>query len=403
MRSASVFDVRVLNAGAGRRRRAISAASGSRAALLRGAPFRVARVCARSGRTRSWQPTRCRRRSARRSSLARSHAKVIVEVHGDPQTFTRLYGSRGAPFVSPLADHVAQRSLASRRCDPRASLSPPRLVEDARGVPATACFPTYSDLSAFADTPLASVPRQRLVFVGALEAYKNVAGSLRPGDRSPPRTRRAPDDRRQGLAARRRGQTRCETCPVGRSPSRSFAAAGRGRARRRARARAAVVARGLGRSCSRRSHVDAPSSRPTPAASDIVTDGADGMLIPPGDTAPLVGGMTRVLVDRALAERLGAAAARPTPVASDAGGLRYGISRARGPRARRRALMKLVFVTQTLDPAHGSLAQTLDLVRALAARVDRARGLCRDCRLGRDPRQCRGADVRCRRQGSARG
>ena len=32
---------------------------------------------------------------------------------------------------------------------------------------------------------------------------------------------------------------------------------------------------------------------------DIVTDGVDGILIPPGDTAALVGGMTRVLVDRA--------------------------------------------------------------------------------------------------------
>lgn len=32
--------------------------------------------------------------------------------------------------------------------------------------------------------------------------------------------------------------------------------------------------------------------------------------------------------------------------------------------------MKLVFVTQTLDPGHGALAQTLDLVRALSARVD---------------------------------
>ena len=41
---------------------------------------------------------------------------------------------------------------------------------------------------------------------------------------------------------------------------------------------------------------------------DIVTDGVDGILIPPGDTAALVDGMTRVLVDRALAERLGAAA-----------------------------------------------------------------------------------------------
>ena len=39
--------------------------------------------------------------------------------------------------------------------------------------------------------------------------------------------------------------------------------------------------------------------------------------------------------------------------------------------------MKLVFVTQTLDPAHGSLAQTLDLVRALSERVDELVVLCR--------------------------
>lgn len=32
--------------------------------------------------------------------------------------------------------------------------------------------------------------------------------------------------------------------------------------------------------------------------------------------------------------------------------------------------MKLVFVTQTLDPGHAALAQTLDLVRALSARID---------------------------------
>ncbi len=39
--------------------------------------------------------------------------------------------------------------------------------------------------------------------------------------------------------------------------------------------------------------------------------------------------------------------------------------------------MKLVFVTQTLDPEHGSLAQTLDLVRSLAERVDGVVVLCR--------------------------
>jgi glycosyltransferase involved in cell wall biosynthesis len=44
--------------------------------------------------------------------------------------------------------------------------------------------------------------------------------------------------------------------------------------------------------------------------------------------------------------------------------------------------MRLVFVTQTLDPEHGSLAQTLDLVDALAARVDELVVLTRDDRWG---------------------
>jgi len=47
--------------------------------------------------------------------------------------------------------------------------------------------------------------------------------------------------------------------------------------------------------------------------------------------------------------------------------------------------MKLVFVTQTLDPEHGSLAQTLDLVGALANRVDDLVVLCRDTRWDEAP------------------
>jgi glycosyltransferase involved in cell wall biosynthesis len=47
--------------------------------------------------------------------------------------------------------------------------------------------------------------------------------------------------------------------------------------------------------------------------------------------------------------------------------------------------MRLVLVTQTLDPEHGSLAQTLDLVGALAARVDELHVLTRDDRWGEAP------------------
>jgi glycosyltransferase involved in cell wall biosynthesis len=51
--------------------------------------------------------------------------------------------------------------------------------------------------------------------------------------------------------------------------------------------------------------------------------------------------------------------------------------------------MKLVVVTQTLDPEHGSLAQTIDLVVALAARVDELVVLARDDRWGGAPANVR--------------
>ena len=47
--------------------------------------------------------------------------------------------------------------------------------------------------------------------------------------------------------------------------------------------------------------------------------------------------------------------------------------------------MKLIFVTQVLDPNHGSLAQTLDLVAALAAETDELVVLCREDRWGSAP------------------
>lgn len=51
--------------------------------------------------------------------------------------------------------------------------------------------------------------------------------------------------------------------------------------------------------------------------------------------------------------------------------------------------MRLVFVTQTLDPEHAALAQTLDLVRALAARVDELEVVARTANWDEIPANCR--------------
>ena len=243
--------------------------------------------------------------------LARTSEKVIIEVHGDPSTFTRLYGSDARKVLSRGADAVSLSAL--RRADATRALSAftSSIVEGARGLPATACFPTYSDLSAFYDPPLTPVPEEaRVVFVGALERYKNV----------------------DGLAAAWRRV-------VGALPEARLTIVGRGSrqevidgllhelpghvehhrelpppsvARELDRARALVLPswpEGLGRvvleSFARGRTVVATNAGGIP---DIVTDGVDGILLPPGDLDALVDGLERILRDRGLAVGLGAAA-----------------------------------------------------------------------------------------------
>ena len=109
--------------------------------------------------------------------LARAKTPVIVEVHGDWRTFARLYGSPSRRLLARTAEWLAPVVL--RRADATRALSPftSKLIEDVRGRPADGVFPTYSDLSAFTAQPVRELPaRPTALFVGMLEAYKNVVG-----------------------------------------------------------------------------------------------------------------------------------------------------------------------------------------------------------------------------------
>ena len=109
--------------------------------------------------------------------LARSRTPLIVEVHGDWRTFTRLYGSPARRFLSPLSDRLGEYVL--RRADATRALSgfTSGLIEGVRGEPATAIFPTYSDLSAFVAEPVKPLPDKPVaVFIGTLDAFKNIDG-----------------------------------------------------------------------------------------------------------------------------------------------------------------------------------------------------------------------------------
>ena len=110
--------------------------------------------------------------------LARSDAAVVVEVHGDWRTATRLYGSRQRRLLARPSDAVACEAL--RRADAVRTISgfTAALVHDVGGT-VDSQFPTFLDLEPFSRTPIRPLPRDPIaLFVGALERYKNVDGLL---------------------------------------------------------------------------------------------------------------------------------------------------------------------------------------------------------------------------------
>jgi glycosyltransferase involved in cell wall biosynthesis len=109
-------------------------------------------------------------------ALARSRAKVIVEIHGDWTTASRYYGSSSRKLVGPLADRAAE--LAVKRADAVRTVSEFTAgMVRALGVEPAAVFHTYSELGAFLEhDPVPLRDEGRLAFVGVLERYKNIDG-----------------------------------------------------------------------------------------------------------------------------------------------------------------------------------------------------------------------------------
>jgi glycosyltransferase involved in cell wall biosynthesis len=236
--------------------------------------------------------------------LARSRAKVVLDVHGDWRTATRLYGSRWRRLLSPLADAIAP--YAVRRADAVRTLSPATTEQvRALGVEPTAVFPAYVDVAGFSMEPPRPLPEEpRALFVGVLERYKafDVLAHAWPlvAERVPGATLRlVGTGTLTGLAAQLAGDDRVEWTPrlaqadVARAmdeatvlllPSRSE---GLPRVAIEAlqRGRPIVGGRGGG----------------TP---DIVRDGVNGLLVEPGDARALADAVVRILSDRSLAERL---------------------------------------------------------------------------------------------------
>ena len=108
--------------------------------------------------------------------LAGSDARVVVDVHGDWDTATDLYGSGTRRLLAPLTTRVSR--YAVRRADGVRTISEFTTRRVRReGVEPASVFPAYVDLTTFNTTPPKALPSAaRALFVGVLERYKNVDG-----------------------------------------------------------------------------------------------------------------------------------------------------------------------------------------------------------------------------------
>ncbi len=246
-------------------------------------------------------------------ALARSHAKVIVEIHGDWKTASRLYGSPVRKLVAPLADRAAE--VAVRRADAVRTVSEftAGLVR-ALGVEPAAVFHTYTEIAAFvAQDPRPLPAEPRLAFVGVLERYKNIDGLAAAWRVAAPRLpgvtlELVGDGRRVEVVEALLGDVpeqtlwhrRLEPAQVAALLDRSWA----------------LVLPSFSEGLPRVAIESLARGRPVIGSTgggipDAVRDGENGLLVPVGDATALAEALVRFASDRGLAERL-AAGARPS-------------------------------------------------------------------------------------------
>jgi glycosyltransferase involved in cell wall biosynthesis len=242
--------------------------------------------------------------------LAGGDAAVIVEIHGDWRTWSRLYGSPARAIVAPLADRAAL--VAIRRADAVRTLSDftTRIVR-AAGVEPAGTFTTYTELTAFSDPPAAPLPeRPAALFVGVLERYKNVhaiaEGWRLAAPRLPEASLRIVGDGRhrdvaEALVADFPGRVawsrRLETTDVVQAFDQAWLLLLASRSEGTPR----VVLEAL---CRGRAVVGARSG----GIPDVVWNGETGILVDPDRPDEIAEALVRILSDRELAQRLGDAA-----------------------------------------------------------------------------------------------
>ena len=242
--------------------------------------------------------------------LAGSDARLIVDVHGDWRTLSRLYGSPLRALGRPFFDWIAASAL--RRADGVRTVSGygAALVRELGREPAGE-FPAFMDLGPFVERPPVPLPAPPSpLFVGVLEAYKNIDGLAEAWRRAAPQlpgvTLRLVGDgtRRDVVEALLRDLPSQTTWAPQLEPDEVVDAMD---------AATFLVlpsrSEGMGRVI-----VEAHTrGRPVLGANvggipELVRDGENGLLVAPGDVGALADALVRLCNDRPLLERLAAGA-----------------------------------------------------------------------------------------------
>jgi glycosyltransferase involved in cell wall biosynthesis len=243
--------------------------------------------------------------------LAGSRARLVLDVHADWRTSTRLYGSPLRRALAPLGDRVARSALHGADGVRTISGYTTALVREL-GVEPAGVFPAFMDLEPFAGPPSPLPERPAAVFVGVLERYKNVDGLADAWRLAAPRVPEATlhvvgSGTLTGVAERLVAELpdRARRSPllapdeVARALDEAWTLVLPSRSEGLGRVVIEAFCRG----------------RPVVGTSvggirDLVADGVNGLLVPAGDTDALADALVRLLSDRALAERLAEGARR---------------------------------------------------------------------------------------------
>ena len=235
--------------------------------------------------------------------LARVPARIIVEVHGDWRTSTRLYGSEARRVVARAGDAIAAAAL--RRADGVRTVSPftAGLVGEL-GVESTLDFPAYMDLDAFTVPPKPLPTSPVALFVGVLEPYKNIDGLAEAWRLAAPQLGEASlrlvgkgtrTDVARTLVQELGVRWDEELAPeeVAAALDSAWVLVLPSRSEGMGRVLVEAFCRGRGVVGTRAGSIP-----------NLVADGISGLLVDPEDPQALAAALVRVLSDRALAERL---------------------------------------------------------------------------------------------------